>query len=634
MKRAVLLATLAIPILYNVQDKYLFWILFGVGSIYILKKKSIIFIGLTFCVFVQWNFLNHCPLFLENRIVELNDQSFVLSTHLGKVLVYTKNSDHFNLLDEIELSETIAFSTLPTTYGFDQTLYITLNDLVASSDESKIMSHRPNVIMNFIGLGAFNSNPHFSALNRALMFQSDPLNSFDAVISLGLIYILMYQFGRYLLSFIFSEHISALMMLGVMSFGAVVFAYPLTLIRVIVSSLLTVVFKDQRDRLIGFVLFFMFYQGSSFQSVVILYPLLFIVISSFELDYLMRWSNLCFLQFHLFHRVLIGSILFYPVLRKMMGYLYVFIWLGYFLPFLTPLILLMAKIYQTFFRVLEDLGVLHGRINFLIGLIFCCGFVLFGFFKMKFKILTIFLVLIVPVLSSPWFYQITFIAVGQGDAILLQAPFNQEVILIDTGKPSAYGQLSAFLNAQGIIKIDRLILTHNDADHNGNWASLLEDYRVDQSIVEAETLELNWFNLKSLRAPLSDPSDNQASLIYALNINSIRFLLMADTDERTEIELLKQYPTLKTDILKVAHHGSAGSTSDLFLSHIQAKLAIISVGNNAYGHPSFETLNRLKAYHIPMMMTKTEGDITFIISEYFNGLYTSSRKLKQLRLGF
>ncbi len=634
MKRAFLMAAMAIPILYNVQDKWFFWIAFGLGSVFVLKKRSYIFIGLTLCIFGQWSILDHFPILFENRIVELNNQSFVVATSLGKVLVYTKNSDHFNLLDEIILAETTSFSISPTTYGFDQSLYTTLNGLIASSNESEVKVHRPNALMNFIGLGGFNSNPAFNILSRALMFQSDPLMSFNAVISMGLIYILIYQLGRYLLSLIFNETISAILMLAVMIFGAIVFTYPLTLIRVIISVILVLVFKDKRNRLVVFVLFFVFYQSSSFQSAAILYPLLFMFISSFELDKAMRWSNLSFLQFHLFHRVSIGLVVLYPILRKMLTCLYVLIWLGYLMPFLTPLILMVAQMNQTFYKVLENLGVLHGRINPLIGIILCCGFVLLGFFKLRLKVLVIIFALSIPLLSSPWFYQISFISVGQGDAILLQAPFNQEVILIDTGKINAYGQLSSFLNAQGITRIDRLVLTHADADHNGNWASLLKDYQVGQLITEAQTLKLKWFNLKSLKVPMSNPNDNQASLIYALNINSMRFLFMADVDEITEIELLKQYPDLKADVLKIAHHGSAGSSSDFFLSHVQAKLAIISVGNNAYGHPSIETLNRLTKYHIPMMMTKTEGDISFILNEYISGLWTSSRKLKQLRLGF
>jgi len=244
------------------------------------------------------------------------------------------------------------------------------------------------------------------------------------------------------------------------------------------------------------------------------------------------------------------------------------------------------------------------------------------------------LVLCVPLLSSPWAYQITLISVGQGDAILLQAPFNQEVILIDTGKESAYGQVSSFLNAQGISKLSALIVTHNDTDHSANANRLTRDYDVMRSVMEPKDLDLVWFHLKSLKTTLISPTDNQASLVYLFDVDGLTFLLMADTDEFTELDLMRQYPNLRADVLKVGHHGSASSASDAFLSQIQAKLALISVGFNAYGHPSYATLERLKNHRTMILNTRDEGDITIILSSFFDGLRTSSLNLKALRLGF
>jgi competence protein ComEC len=244
------------------------------------------------------------------------------------------------------------------------------------------------------------------------------------------------------------------------------------------------------------------------------------------------------------------------------------------------------------------------------------------------------LVLCVPILSSPWAYQVTLISVGQGDAILLQAPFNQEVVLIDTGKESAYGQVGSFLNAQGISKLDVLIVTHDDNDHSANFEQIKLDYDVMRSVIRPEDMDLNWFHLKSLKTSLENPTDNQASLVYLFEINELRFLMMADADDVTEADLIRQYPKLKADVLKVGHHGSASSASDVFLSTIQAKLALISVGYNTYGHPSFQTLERLKDHRLTVMNTRDEGDITLILSSFWNGLKTSSLNLKTLKLDF
>jgi competence protein ComEC len=254
--------------------------------------------------------------------------------------------------------------------------------------------------------------------------------------------------------------------------------------------------------------------------------------------------------------------------------------------------------------------------------------------KKQSNVLFWFLLISMPTLSSPWAYQVTLISVGQGDAILLQAPFNQEVILIDTGKQSAYGQVSSFLNAQGISKLDALIVTHDDTDHSANLDRLKRDYHVMRSVTEPEDLNLIWFHLKSLRTSLINPTDNQASLIYLFEINAFSFLLMADADEFIEADLIRQYPDLKADVLKVGHHGSSSSSSDDFLSRIQPKLALISVGHNAYGHPSYKTLDRLRKHRALVLNTRDEGDITIILSSVWNGLKTSSLNLKTLRLGF
>jgi len=577
-----------------------------------LKQKSCLFIGLTLCTFGQWNIQKCLPIGYDSHIIELNDQSFVVTSPKGKILVYTKEINHYNLLDEVQLFESYPFDDSIMSTAFDQALYTSINNVVAFSNESNITVHKSNALMNFLGLGVLNSNPDFTILSRALLFQSDPFLSFNGIISLGLIYILIYKSGTTLLSLFLSETLAFLLMIVVLCLMAVCFAYPLTLVRVIVGLVLTLILKHKRDRFIGFVLFFMFYNGDSLRSSAILYPLFFMLMTFFQASKPDRWTMLGLLQIHLFNRLSISLIVLYPFLRKMMSVLLVLVWLGYILPFLTPIILWVAKLNQAIYAILALCGTIKFKTKGL-GILF-----LFG----------------LPLLSSPWFYQVSFISVGQGDAILLQAPFNQEVILIDTGKSSAYGQLSSFLNAQGISRIDRLILSHDDGDHNGNWSNLVKDYMVIQSITEAQNIELKWFTLKSLSAPLVNATDNQNSLIYALKLNSLRFLFMGDAEELNEFELLKNYPDLKTDILKVAHHGSANATSDFFLSHIQAKLAIISVGNNTYGHPSAQTLARLNRAHIPVMTTKNEGDITFIISEMVYALQTSSRNLKQLRLGF
>lgn len=634
MKRALLWAALFIPILANTSYKAVLWSI-GCGfALFILKKQSWIFIGLCSCVFLNFNLKTILPIESSSKIIELNDNSFIVSSESGKVLVMSQNLDHYNLLDEVKISNIISFNITPSTYGFNQQNYVTVNGLVGTSTEDEIISHKPNPWMNFIGLGGFNGDPVFQKLSRAILFQTDPENSFISVISLGLIYTIIYKFLHYVLSFYFNENIVTFILLVIFGIGAYVFAYPLSLIRVMISILLVQLYKDRSERLIGFVLFFLVYDQSSFTSLAILYPLLFQIISTFKLDQINRWNTMSIFQYAFFHKVSLGLVILYPVLRKLMALMIILIWITYVFVPLTPFILWLYQNLQSINVYLERIFILRGSLS--ISVMFFSGLILIlsYFYKVKTKFLWLSLVILVPLLSVPWFYQVSFISVGQGDAILLQAPFNQEVILIDTGKENAYDQLSLFLNAQGISRIDRLIITHSDNDHSGNWDQLLEDYDIMRCITEPTDINLAWFTLKSLKTTLLEPDVNQASLVYFFQIKDLKFLMMADADEITEQDLLRQYPDLKTDILKVGHHGSSTSSSDFFLSHIQAKLAIISVGPNAYGHPSWKTLDRFETYHIPVLTTQNEGDISFILNEYISFLQTSSLKLKQLRLGF
>jgi competence protein ComEC len=366
----------------------------------------------------------------------------------------------------------------------------------------------------------------------------------------------------------------------------------------------------------------------------ILYPLMFMVFGAFKVERINRWSSLGYFQSAMMHQFSLIMIILYPYLRKLMMVLVVLIWIGMVIPVINPLVFSVHSFIESMMTLCQRMMPIRGSLSFGLLGVLLLSLVLKRYFKTSMKWIHLFLLFLIPILSSPWAYQLTIISVGQGDAILLQAPFNQEVILIDTGKTSAYGSLTSMLNAQGISKIDTLIITHDDNDHSANADRLNQDYRVMRSVISPMDVNSSWFSLKSLKTGLTEPTDNQASLVYLLQLNGIRFLMMADADESNELDLLRQYPDLKAEILKVGHHGSATSTSDYFLSRIQARMALISVGYNSYGHPSWETLKRLENQDVIVMTTRDEGDIQFVLMKGFIGLRTSLSQLKPLTLGF
>ena len=222
---------------------------------------------------------------------------------------------------------------------------------------------------------------------------------------------------------------------------------------------------------------------------------------------------------------------------------------------------------------------------------------------------------------------LTMIDVGQGDSILLE--LKNKNILIDTGGNSfsdyniAVNKLIPYFKSLGIKKIDYLILTHGDYDHLGEAVNLINNFKVDKVILnndkfndlETELINvlndrnINYFkNVKQLSIFnnklyfLNDElysNENDNSIVLYVVVNDVKMLFMADAGISVEHDIIKKYNLNDIDILKVGHHGSKTSTSKEFITQIQPKYALISVGaNNWYGHPHEEVLENLNSSNI------------------------------------
>ncbi len=249
---------------------------------------------------------------------------------------------------------------------------------------------------------------------------------------------------------------------------------------------------------------------------------------------------------------------------------------------------------------------------------------------------------------------ITAIDVGQGDSILIQLPHNQGNVLIDTGGKIAYGveswrqrstnsiastTLIPFLKSVGVHSLDYLILSHGDYDHMGEAINLVESFKVEKVIfncgphndLENELIkvlkkkninysscikELNFDSNKLyfLNTKEYDNENDNSNVIYA-ELNNYQFLFMGDASTVTEKEILDKYNLPNIDVLKVGHHGSRTSSSEVFVDTINPKYGVISVGkNNRYGHPNKEVLNNLNNSKI--YRTDIDGSILFKIKNY------------------
>jgi competence protein ComEC len=237
--------------------------------------------------------------------------------------------------------------------------------------------------------------------------------------------------------------------------------------------------------------------------------------------------------------------------------------------------------------------------------------------------------------------RVHFIAVGQGDCILIQAPGGRN-ILVDAGKRDDAPLIAAYLTAWGVKKLTAIVGTHPHEDHIGGMATIVSRFgagRVYLPQVAANTgtfvdlltaikakgvkvttaragVSIKWRSRVKMRflAPNRNKYEdlNNYSAVIKLTYGKHSFLLTGDAEALSETEMLQHGYDLKADVLKVGHHGSASSTSQDFLTAVAPRYAVISVGKgNVYKHPARKTLKKLKKMRVQVYRTDLAGTILF-----------------------
>lgn len=242
------------------------------------------------------------------------------------------------------------------------------------------------------------------------------------------------------------------------------------------------------------------------------------------------------------------------------------------------------------------------------------------------------------------FLEISHLDVGQGDATLIEVPGGLQV-LVDAGRGKdviyeLQKQMPFFDRS-----IDVVIATHPDLDHIGGLPAVLERYKVDVYlepgiVVDSEVKERvhellakQDTHIITARAgqqislgegarleilfpdqDVSDWSANEASVISKLVYVEVEILLTGDSSKEIEEYLVRSYgDQLDVDLLKVGHHGSDTSTSELLLGVATPSFAVISAGaDNHYGHPHQSVTDLLTQYKAEILETAKEGPITFL----------------------
>jgi competence protein ComEC len=244
---------------------------------------------------------------------------------------------------------------------------------------------------------------------------------------------------------------------------------------------------------------------------------------------------------------------------------------------------------------------------------------------------------------------VAFLDVGEGDAILITTPCGQQ-ILVDGG-PSPTTLTSALSHEMPFWdrSNDLVVMTHADADHITGLVEVLKRYRVggwldngrteDQPIYEECQKEIGIGKVPrnvvqagakidlglgailealspiSSRGPLADTrvDANDESVVLRLTWGQASVLLTGDIGAEAESSLLRSGRPLSANLLKLAHHGSSGSSSAGFLTAVHPSYAVISAGaGNRFGHPAPAVLDRLTQLGVTILRTDQAGTIDLI----------------------
>jgi competence protein ComEC len=258
--------------------------------------------------------------------------------------------------------------------------------------------------------------------------------------------------------------------------------------------------------------------------------------------------------------------------------------------------------------------------------------------------------------------KVTFLDVGQGDSIVIELPYRKAAYVIDTGGTITFGEpnwktptkqfevgrkiVVPYLKGRGITTIDKLIISHADADHMEGADEVLEEMRVEEIHISpgsemevamkdilriAENKRIPFLTMKEgvswtegsssfhYVAPKEGSyAGNASSLVLFMKTSGPSFLFTGDIEKEGEAQFLRKYghSDFGPVILKEGHHGSRTSSTDQFVNALRPELTIFSAGrNNRYGHPHPEVVETFEKYGLRTMSTAISGSITVTVKK-------------------
>ncbi len=232
--------------------------------------------------------------------------------------------------------------------------------------------------------------------------------------------------------------------------------------------------------------------------------------------------------------------------------------------------------------------------------------------------------------------EIHYIDIGQGDATLIKC--GEHAMLIDAGENDKGTEVQDYLESQNVKKLDYLISTHPDSDHEGGVDVIIYKFDCDKIIMPdykkttkthrdviaamesknysvTEPIVGHQYSFGEAEFTIIAPNDtykssNNSSVGIILKHGDNKFLFTGDAEEEAESDIVDNGIDIDCDIYQVGHHGSRSSSSEKFLNAASPAYAVISCGEgNDYGHPHAATMNEFRMRGIKVFRTDLQGTI-------------------------